>query len=126
MRRFLMAMVIGGLVASGHGGVTTVARADEGVNITTVEGDDTDSYLRYFRAGEIITIEVRGDGNADLDLFVLSPCNQVVAKDDDETDHCKLRFRALQSGFYNILVKNCDSRRTVYTIAVSGGTCNPK
>ena len=28
MRRFFMAMVIGGLIALGYGGVTTVARAD--------------------------------------------------------------------------------------------------
>ena len=47
MRRFFTAMSIGGLVALGYGGVTKVAHADGGVNVTTVEGHGTDTYTTY-------------------------------------------------------------------------------
>ena len=40
-------MLIGGLVALGYGGVTKVAHADGGVNVTTVEGHGTETYTTY-------------------------------------------------------------------------------
>jgi hypothetical protein len=125
MRRFFTAMIVGGLVAVGQGGVTTVACADDGVNITRVEAYGTDTYSRYFRAGEVITIVVRGDGATDLDLYVTSPSHQLVALDNDGTDLCLVRFQAPASGFYTILVVNHGSRSNIYSIAVDGGTYNP-
>jgi hypothetical protein len=125
MRRFFTAMVMGGLIALGHGGVTKLARADGGVNVTTVKGGDTDTYTRHFRAGEVVTIGVRGDGDTDLDLYVVSPSHQPIAKDDDDTDVCLVRFRAPESGVYTILVVNCGSVSNAYTIAVDGGEWSP-
>jgi hypothetical protein len=117
MRRIFMAMIVGSVIAFGCGGMAKIALAG-GVNITTVRAQGTDVYSHYFRAGEVVSIGVRGDGDTDLDLYVTSPSNRLVAQDDDDTDLCLIRFRAPEEGIYTIRVVNRGLVSNVYTIAV--------
>jgi hypothetical protein len=117
MRRFIKVMAIGGLIALGLSRVG-VADAQTVTNRTTVPPYGTDTYTRYFVAGEVVTVGVVGDGDTDLDLHVKGPWNDVIARDDNPTDRCLVQFRATESGFYTILVINRGSLSNVYTIAV--------
>jgi hypothetical protein len=117
MRRFIKVMAIGGLIALGLSGVGGVARAVV-INRTAVRPYGTDSYTRYFVAGEVVTVAVSGDGDTDLDIYVKCPCGDVVARDDDPTDDCVVRFRAPESGTFTILVVNRGSLSNLYFIGV--------
>ncbi len=117
MRRFIKVMAIGGLIALGLGGAASVARAVV-INRTTVSPYGTDTYTRYFVAGELVTVALSGDGDTDLDLYVKGPGGNVIARDDDATDDCLVLFRAPVSGFYTILVVNRGPLSNVYTIGV--------
>jgi hypothetical protein len=117
MGRFIKVMALGGLIAFGLGGAASVARAVV-INRTPVRPYQTDSYSRYFAAGEVVTVAVRGDGDTDLDLYIKCPCGNVIARDDDPTDYCVVQFRAPESGTYKILVVNRGPMSNVYSIAV--------
>jgi hypothetical protein len=117
MRRFIKVMAVGGLITLGLGAVGGVARAVV-INRTAVRPLQTDWYTRYFMAGEMVTMAVSGDGDTNLDLYVKCPCANVIARDDDPTDDCVVRFRAPESGTYTILVVNRGSLSNLYTIAV--------
>ena len=65
-----------------------------------------------------MTVAVAGGGWTDLDLYVYCKCGVLVAKDDDGTDTCLVRFRAPESGIYTLRVKNRGSFSQVYGIVV--------
>jgi hypothetical protein len=89
------------------------------VNFTRVGAYGTDSYTRYFRAGEVIRVAISGDGDTDLDLFVYCPEHrQVVARDEGPTDDASVRFTTPESGYYTIRVVNRGPVSNVYAIAV--------
>jgi hypothetical protein len=118
MRRFFLTAVLGGLVAAGFGGLNGAARAG-GVNVTRVGAYGTDSYTRFFRAGDLVRVAISGDGDTDLDLYVYCPCGQVIARDDDNTDDCLVQFRAPESGVYTIKVVNRGAVYNEYVIGVN-------
>jgi hypothetical protein len=117
MRRIFLALAVGGLVVLGSAGVSGTARADGG-DVSTVGPHGIIRYTRYFRAGEVVRIGVRGDGDTDLDLYVYCPCNRVVAKDDDDTDLCLVRFTAPDTGYYSVQVVNRGWLSNTFAIAV--------
>ena len=117
MKRIMMSFVFGGLAAVALGAITPSVRADGG-NISRVRPFGTDSYTRYFDAGDMVTIGVRGDGDTDLDLYVYCPCPRLLVKDENPTDDCLVRFRAPESGVYTIRVMNRGPVSNVYAIAV--------
>jgi hypothetical protein len=117
MKRIILALVLGGLVAAGLGGLSGAARADGG-NVTRVRAGGTDVYTRYWSAGNTVRIAVSGDGDTDLDLYVYSPGGNLIAKDDDNSDDCIVQFRSPYSGYYTIKVVNRGSVYNQYTIVV--------
>jgi hypothetical protein len=88
MRRIMFAAAFGGLVVLGLAGAAVTARAEASVNVTTIRPFGEDNYTRYFVGGEPVTVAVSGNGITDLDLYVYSPRNQIVTRDDDSSDDC--------------------------------------
>lgn len=66
------------------------------------------TYTDYilFRGGEVAEVVVEGDGDCDLDLYVYNPDGDLVAKDDDNTDYCVVRWTPNYTKSYRIVVKN--------------------
>ena len=76
-------------------------------------------------AGNWVAIDLVGDGDTDLDLYVYDPFGRLVGYDDDATDHCLVRFYARYTGTYTIKVVDLShlfSNR--YEIAIDSRRCD--
>jgi hypothetical protein len=99
-------------------GLGTIARAD-GAATTVVRPATTDVIKATIHVGHLAEVAVIGDGDTDLDLYVYDPAGRLVAKDDDPTDRCYVRFFPRTSGTYTIKVVNrSDTLSNAYAIAV--------
>ena len=63
---------------------------------------DTDAYDVVFRGSQLAAVSVSGDGDTDLDCFVYDGDGNLVTKDDDATDECRLTFRPQRSMRYRV------------------------
>lgn len=88
--------------ASGARGAT----GGPGRKTTVVSRNTTDVYRVRFRGGEPAVVLVSGDGDSDLDLFVLDENGNQVCKDDDATDDMLCRWTPKWTGLFTIRVKN--------------------
>ena len=79
--------------------------------------ESTDSYVIAFRADDLAAVVVSGDGGTDLDLYVYDGNGNLIAKDDDETDDCAVRWSPRWTGKFRIRVVNRGSLPNKYTIA---------
>lgn len=73
---------------------------------TVVRGNSTDVYAISFKAGETARIEVLGDGDSDLDLYVYDENGNLIVKDDDDTDHCIVSWTPRWTGKFTVKVVN--------------------
>jgi hypothetical protein len=66
------------------------------------------SYTDYilFQAGEVAEVFVSGDGDTDLDLYIYDENGNFIAKDDDYSDDCFVRFFPKWTGSFKIKVVN--------------------
>ncbi len=113
MRRILALVALAALP-----GLGTIARADDAATAVVRPGT-TDVIKATIRVGHLAEVVVIGDGDTDLDLYVYDPAGRLVAKDDDETDRCYVRFFPRTSGTYTIKVVNrSDTLSNAYVIAV--------
>ena len=118
MRRIIQAALIGSVLVTGQ--LSAVAPAEAGsFDVRTVGPFGVDSFVRYFQAGELVTVFVSGDGRTDLDLYVYCPCSRIVAQDDDGSDDCLASFVAPESGYYIIKVVNRGGWSNTYTISIN-------
>jgi len=62
---------------------------------------------------------VRGDRNSDLDLYVYDENGFLVAKDDDDTDDCRVRFTPRWTGSFTIKVVNLGHYANTYVIGTN-------
>jgi hypothetical protein len=87
----------------------STAHAD-GLNPTRtveqVKANMTDVYHLTFIAGQTAVVDVRGDGDTDLDLYIYDSNNNLITKDEDFTDHCVARWVPKWTGKFTIKVKN--------------------
>ena len=90
------------VAASGSRGAT----GGPGRKTTVVSRGTTDVYRVNFRGGEPALVLVSGDGDSDLDLFILDENGNRVCKDDDTTDDMLCRWTPKWSGQFTIRVKN--------------------
>jgi len=86
-----------------------------GRKTTVVSRGQTDVYRVRFKGGEPATLFVSGDGDSDLDLFVLDENGNQVCKDDDATDTMICRWTPKWTGQFTIRVKNL-GMANAYTI----------
>ena len=101
MKARIMALV----AFAGMLGIGQAAPARD-AGITVVRPGTADLIPARVFAGNWVTIELVGDGDTDLDLYVYDPSGHLVGYDDDRTDHCLVRFYARYTGTYTIKVVN--------------------
>jgi len=82
----------------------------------SVKAHETDVYTMTFRGGEDAVILVRGDHDTDLDLYVYDEFGNLVAKDDDSSDSCKVVFTPLFTARFTVKVVNHGSVYNEYAI----------
>jgi len=66
------------------------------------------SYTDYilFEGGTIAEVLISGDGDTDLDLYIYDENGNFIAKDDDYSDDCLVRFVPKWTGSFKIKVIN--------------------
>jgi hypothetical protein len=82
-----------------------------------VKPKETDVYTVVFRAGELARVEVQGDGDTDLDLYIHDENNTLITKDDDNTDRCVVTWVPNQKAAFKIRIVNRGSVSNYYTIS---------
>ena len=82
------------------------ATGGPGRRTTVVARGTTDVYRVTFRGGEPAMVLVSGDGDSDLDLFVLDENGNQVCRDDDASDDMVCRWTPRWTGQFTIRVKN--------------------
>jgi hypothetical protein len=119
----MRSVLVAGLLSIG--GICTTVDTKAGnidgpaTRIWTVSGNSTDTWTYGFREDEPAYVKVKGDGSSDLDCYVTNNDGDVVAKDDDATDLCYLRWTPPATRKYRIQVRNRGSRANEYTITTN-------
>jgi hypothetical protein len=106
-------LMIAGLIL-----MTSVTSFAQNVHLHSdvVRGLSTDVYHMTFVGGEWELLAVSGDGSTDIDLYVYDENNNLVAKDDDNTDECRVRFIPRWTGNFTVLVVNRGRYANKYTL----------
>jgi anthranilate phosphoribosyltransferase len=85
---------------------------------SVVAPNAVDSYNNIvLKGGERSSFLVDGDGDSDLDCFLLDSDGDVVVSDVDETDVCLLSVSPRRSDVYHLRIKN-HGMANAYTLAV--------
>jgi hypothetical protein len=87
-----------------------------GKTVTSVNGNSTDTYTVKFWKEELGEIYVSGDGDTDLDLFLYDENGNLIAKDDDYSDDCYVRFKPKWTGPFTVKVVNRGSVYNKYVL----------
>ncbi|MCW2314353.1 hypothetical protein [Rhodoferax antarcticus] len=90
------------VAASGSRGAT----GGPGRKTTVVSRGTADVYRVRFNGNEPAMVLASGDGDSDLDLYVLDENGNTVCKDEDTTDTLLCRWTPKWSGVFTIRVKN--------------------
>ena len=72
----------------------------------SVNGNSTDTYQVSFIADYLAEIVVSGDGDTDLDLYVYDSNGNLIAKDEDYTDDCYVRWVPKWTGRFIVKIVN--------------------
>jgi hypothetical protein len=86
----------------------------EGIEVVAAQG--TVTYKLPFRANEIATIFVSGDGSTDLDMYVYDENGILVGYDEENSDDCLVRLSPKWTGSFTIVVKNLGGQQNRYAI----------
>jgi hypothetical protein len=70
----------------------------------------------YFRGDEVAHVEVIGDHDTDLDLYILDRYGRIVAQDDDASDVCIVNWVPNFTEPYTIVVVNNGNVYNAYTL----------
>lgn len=84
-----------------------------------VRAKSTDVYHMTFVGREWEELFVSGDGSTDLDLYVYDENNNLVAKDEDNTDDCVVRFIPRWTGDFTVKVVNRGRYANRYTLGTN-------
>jgi hypothetical protein len=118
MRAIVLALGIGALFLAVQG-VQAGRIGGPGKTVTKVNANSTDKFDVKFEGGKLARVEVKGDGDTDLDLYVYDESGNVVVKDDDDTDHCIVTWTPSSSTKYTIRVVNRGRVYNQYTITTN-------
>ncbi len=83
---------------------------------TQVEAHKSDTYRLTLVGGEETKILVTGDGDTDLDCYLMDENDNVVAHDTDTTDTCLLTMTPKWTGSFHVEVRNMGGVYNRYTI----------
>jgi hypothetical protein len=108
---FAAVVLVSGTVSSFAGAVGGAKFANE-----TVLARATDSYTISFRAGELARVDVLGDSDTDLDLYVYDQFGNLIASDADYTDRCAVTWVPRWTGVFTIRVVNRGGVYNAYRI----------
>jgi hypothetical protein len=81
-----------------------------------VRARSTNVYHMTFVGREWEVLILSGDGGTDLDLYVYDENGNLVAKDDDYTDECVVRFIPRWTGDFTVKIVNRGGRANRYTL----------
>lgn len=86
---------------------------------SSLAAGSTDSYTFVFQGKERWYISVSGDGDTDLDCYVYDANGNLVSKDDDNTDECRMTDVAIWTGSFTVRVVNRGRVSNVYDLATN-------
>jgi hypothetical protein len=81
-----------------------------------IEAKASDTYLIDFEGGKGAEIAVIGDGDTDLDLYVYDQNDNLIEKDEDDSDKCYVSWVPKWTGTYKVKIKNRGDVYNNYTI----------
>ncbi|MEQ8784887.1 MAG: hypothetical protein RIC55_01250 [Pirellulaceae bacterium] len=85
---------------------------------STVYAGNYQNYTEYFRAGERAVIELQGDGDTDLDVYVYDEYGNLIVSDTAWGDYAAVSFVPSWSGRFTIKVVNRGHVYNNYTICM--------
>lgn len=109
-------MIVLAVLIAFSGSPAHAATLDSHSDVIRARG--TDTYTMTLEGGRSYLITVDGDGDTDLDAFLYDENDNLVAKDDDETDYCVLRVRPRWSGPFELKIKNLGRMANLYTLTL--------
>lgn len=71
-----------------------------------IGANETASWDLWLPSDEVTRITVRGDGDSDLDAYLLDENGNVVDFDDDYTDLCLLTVKPRWTGAFTLVIVN--------------------
>jgi hypothetical protein len=77
---------------------------------------ESDYYTVAFRGGEVARVQVVGDGDTDLDLYIYDENGNLITKDDDNTDFCVAAWTPRWTGNFRIRIRNIGRVYNQYTL----------
>jgi hypothetical protein len=83
-----------------------------------VDAYTTNVYHESFFGGELARVRVIGDGDTDLDVYVLDEFGNVIASDTGYTDTCEVVWLPRWTGPFTIRVVNLGAVYNRYVIRV--------
>ena len=87
-----------------------------GRHVDRVAAGAIDTYNLQFIGGEVARVQVIGDGDTDLDLYIYDENGNLITKDDDNTDFCVVSWTPRWSGNFRIRIKNLGRVYNQYTL----------
>ena len=112
-------LCVGALMTAG---LASVASADavggSGCGVYRVEAFSTNVHYVTAYGGQEVSVEVNGDNDTDLDVFVYDEFGNLVDWDNDELDLCLLSWYPRWTGTFRVEVVNLGSVYNEYTICV--------
>jgi hypothetical protein len=114
IRVFSAVAVLASTFPSAHAGSISPGR-----RVDQVKANKSDLYQVTFIAGQTAVVDVRGDGDTDLDLYIYDSSGNLITKDEDFTDHCVARWTPKWTGKFTIEIKNRGGVANNYVITTN-------
>jgi hypothetical protein len=76
------------------------------VHRDSVRAITTDQYRITFRGGEVARVAVIGDGDTDLDLYIIDENGNLITRDIDRTDRCVAEWTPRWTGVFLVRIQN--------------------
>lgn len=106
MKKLMIAVVAGVLVAMAAGAATAGALRGKETTVATVRANFTDTWRVTFVGGEEAVVAIVGDGDTDLDLYVYDDNGHLITFSEGRTDRERVSFRPIFTGQFAIKVVN--------------------
>jgi serine/threonine protein kinase/uncharacterized protein YhfF len=91
-------------------------------HVDVVEAESTDVYELTFVGGMEATVFVEGDGDTDLDLYVVDEAGNRVCVEDDYTDVMICSWRPPRTAEYRVAIRNLGDVYNEYTLSTSNSS----
>ena len=93
-------------------------------HVDRVEAGNTDLYDLMFVDGSEATVLVGGDGDTDLDLYVLDALGNEVCVDDDVTDVMGCAWTPTHTGEFQVAIENLGDVYNEYVLQTSSSSAD--